>query len=83
MRDVRLRIGLHLGPIIEEPGDVFGDTVNVGTRLCSAAGPGQTLLSAASYDALSSLDGISAERLAPLEVKGKSRRIEVYDLRGV
>ncbi len=40
-----VRVGVHVGPIITRPGDVFGQTVNVAARLASAAGPGQVVAS--------------------------------------
>ena len=46
-------IGLHVGPVVEgllgstsiKAYEVIGDAVNVASRLCSAAGPGELLLS--------------------------------------
>jgi len=32
-KDISLRIGIHLGEVIEEKGDIFGDGVNVASRL--------------------------------------------------
>ena len=40
-----VRVGVHVGPIITRPGDVFGQTVNVAARLASAARPGQVVAS--------------------------------------
>ncbi|HSG91576.1 MAG TPA: adenylate/guanylate cyclase domain-containing protein [Pseudomonadales bacterium] len=40
---VPLRIGLHHGPVVEEHGDLFGDTVNVAARITAIALPGQIL----------------------------------------
>ncbi len=61
---------------------ILGDTVNVGARLCSIAGRGQTLLSATSYDAVAEIDGLIAERLEPIEMKGKAQLVQIYDVRG-
>lgn len=33
----RIRIGFHAGPVIEEKGDVFGDTVNTAARMSGLA----------------------------------------------
>ena len=47
----RLRIGLHLGEIAEAAdGDVYGDGVNVASRLQTRARPGQVLMSAAAKE---------------------------------
>lgn len=55
---------------------VIGDTVNTASRLCSAAGPGEILISEEMRRALS-----TPPRLAecpPMELKGKSQPVPVY-----
>ncbi|MBX4875979.1 adenylate/guanylate cyclase domain-containing protein [Rhizobium bangladeshense] len=46
-RTFNLRIGINLGDVIEDNGDVFGDGVNVASRLESMAEPGSIFVSAA------------------------------------
>ena len=46
-RAMQLRIGLNLGDVIEEDGDVFGDGVNIAARLEAMAEPGSIYVSAA------------------------------------
>ena len=46
-RPLQLRIGLNLGDVIQEDGDVFGDGVNVAARLEAMAEPGGVYASAA------------------------------------
>ena len=40
-----VRVGVHHGPAVERAGDWFGDTVNVASRLCTAASGGEVLVS--------------------------------------
>lgn len=42
---LQLRIGLHLGDIVFEDEDIFGDGVNLASRIQSAAEPGSVLIS--------------------------------------
>ena len=59
---------------------VIGDPVNTGSRLCSLAKPGQTLISAAT---LERLGGHFEFRELPAEqVKGKAQPIRVFELVG-
>ncbi len=51
---VRLRIGVHIGDVMHEDEDIFGDGVNVAARLEALAEPGAIAISDAT---LSSLDG--------------------------
>ncbi len=39
--------GIHAGPVIERDLDVFGETVNLASRIADAAGPGEVLASEA------------------------------------
>lgn len=51
---LQIRIGIHLGDVIEDRGEVFGDGVNLAARLESAAEPGGICLSDAVF---SQIDG--------------------------
>jgi adenylate cyclase len=55
---------------------VIGDTVNTASRLCSAAGPGEILLSDGMRRALRESPGL--EKRPPMELKGKSQTLPVY-----
>ena len=61
--------GVHAGPVIERDLDVFGQTVNLASRIADAAGPGEVLASeAVAETARSSPFGF--ERIDDAELKG-------------
>ena len=55
---------------------VIGDTVNLGARLCSAAKPGEILVSTSVYE--SSKNDFVFKKLEPILVKGKEKKVNVY-----
>jgi adenylate cyclase len=55
---------------------VIGDTVNLGARLCSAAGPGEILVSSSAWKETRKL--YSYKELEPIKVKGKKNKVSVY-----
>jgi adenylate cyclase len=59
---------------------VIGDPVNTGSRLCSLAKPGQTLLSEGTVAKLGK--AFHLEELPPEQVKGKAQPIRVFELLG-
>jgi class 3 adenylate cyclase len=54
--------------------------VNLAARLCTEAGPGQTLISASSQQALAGSPEFVITALAPLMVKGKSEPVAVFQV---
>ena len=51
-RRMHFRMGLHLGEVLVDGGDIFGDAVNIAARLQEAAEPGGISLSGAARDAV-------------------------------
>jgi adenylate cyclase len=49
-KHIRFRIGVHLGDVIVEPEDIFGDDVNIASRLEALAEPGGICISRAVRD---------------------------------
>jgi len=61
--------GVHAGPVIERDLDVFGQTVNLASRIADAAGPGEVLASEAVVNAAA--DGtFGFEQLGATKLKG-------------
>ena len=51
VKDLQVRIGIHLGDVVDKGGDLFGTAVNVAARLEGIAQPGGIVVSAAVRDA--------------------------------
>ena len=51
-KDFQLRIGIHLAEVVFENDDVFGDGVNVASRIQTMANPGSIFISKAVYDSI-------------------------------
>ena len=75
---VELRIGINMGDIVVEDGDIFGDGVNVAARLESLAEPGGICVSArVQEDAVGKLD-LVFEDIGEQQLKNITRPIRVY-----
>ena len=79
----KIRIGIHLGDITEENGDVFGDGVNLASRLESIAAPGAIYISDSVYNAIKSIDDIKTEYLGDKELKNIADSVKCYKVLGV
>lgn len=75
---LQIRIGLHLGDIIVEGDDIYGDGVNVAARLESIAPPGGIVLSKQVYDHIGTNVAVTFISLGEQSVKNISRAIHAY-----
>ncbi len=75
-----IRLGFHLGPVIEEKGDYFGDTVNTAARLAGLAKAGQALTSGETVARLPELLQLSTRDLDQMSVKGKAEGLHVFEV---
>jgi len=66
---IRLRVGVHIGEIVIEEEDIYGDGVNVAARLEALAEPGQVLISDTAHH---SLDGKAAGKFSG----GKAQKLK-------
>ncbi len=75
-----IHAGFHFGPVIDDGGDVFGDSVNVAARLTSLAKAGQTLVSGETVQVLSpSLRARTRDQDAHT-VRGKQDDVATFEL---
>ncbi|WFU46222.1 nickel-binding protein [Sinorhizobium terangae] len=74
---IHIRIGIDSGEPVEDSNDLFGTTVQLAARLCSAAAADQTLVSENVYRELGSPDAFSAMKRRRL--KGFSRPVAAFE----
>jgi adenylate cyclase len=75
-----IRVGFHCGPVIEENGDVFGDTVNMAARMAGLAKAMQIITTRATVEQLSQALRTSTRGIAALSVKGKGDDVDVCEV---
>jgi adenylate cyclase len=77
-RRIQFRIGINLGDIIFEDGDIFGDGVNVAARIEGLAEVGGISVSSAVYEQVSDRLDVAFEDLGEKTLKNLSRPVRVY-----
>jgi TolB-like protein/class 3 adenylate cyclase/Flp pilus assembly protein TadD len=78
---IEFRIGINMGDIVVEDGDIFGDGVNIAARLEGLAEPGGICVSArVQEDATGKLD-LAFEDIGEQQLKNIARPMRVYAMR--
>jgi class 3 adenylate cyclase len=77
---VEVSVGLHFGQVLVEEGDVFGDTVNIASRLVKLANPGQVLTSQATVEQLPEELQTKTRAIGSFPVKGKREVMTVFEI---
>ena len=78
--EVPLRIGLHLGDIIFKGDDVYGDALNIASRIESMGVSGNVLLSQSMHNKVKNQPGFSFQLLGKFAFKNVELPLEVYAL---
>jgi len=75
---VDLRIGIHTGDIILEDEGIYGDGVNVASRIESLAVPGGVFISEKVYDDIKNQKDITTQEIGTFELKNVNQPVRVF-----
>ncbi len=75
---VPLRIGIHTGDVIFEDNNVYGDGVNLASRIESFATPGSIFFSGKVYDDIKNQNDIHAISLGKFILKNVKEPVEIF-----
>ncbi|HET9431240.1 MAG TPA: tetratricopeptide repeat protein [Chitinophagaceae bacterium] len=78
--EIPVRIGVHLGDVVIKEGNVFGDGVNVASRIQSLGQPNSVLFSGEVQDKIKNNPVFHSVSLGKFHFKNVSNPIEVYAL---
>ena len=76
---LQARVGIHLGEVRLERGDVFGEPVNIASRIEALAGPGEVLLGESVWLSMNRAE-VRAEDAGERQLKGVPEPIRVFRL---
>jgi adenylate cyclase len=77
---LKLRIGIHLGDVVDKGGDLFGTAVNIAARLEGIAQPGGIVVSAAVRDAVTGKLAAAFSDLGMQALKNIEEPLRAYTL---
>ena len=77
-KNIYFRIGINLGEVILEENDIFGDAVNIASRLEGQCEPKKILISKLAYECLDSKARENFKFLETKQLKNISNPVDVY-----
>lgn len=75
---VPLRIGMHTGDVIFEENNIYGDGVNIASRMESFALPGSIFISGKVYDDIKNQKDIQTISLGKYALKNVKEQVEIF-----
>src|SRR5256712_6159118 len=77
---LHLRIGVHLGDVVESQGDISGDAVNIASRIQSLAEEGGVCITRQVYDQVQNKFDLPLKSLGSRSLKNVNAQLEVYKM---
>src|SRR5690349_24064620 len=77
-RQIQVRIGIHIGDVVHRGGDVYGDGVNIASRIEPLAGPGGICVSMDVERQIHNALEARLEKLKPTELKNISVPMDLF-----
>jgi adenylate cyclase len=78
---IEFRIGINIGDVIIDEGDVYGDGVNIAARLETLANPGSICIADSAYRQIEGKVPAKCSDLGEHQLKNIARPVRVYELR--
>lgn len=79
-RRISYRMAVHLGDVISDEGDIYGDGVNIAARLEGLAQPGGVVISGPVYDLLKAQIDVGYRSLGEKRLKNIATPVRVYQI---
>ena len=79
--DLNLRIGIHIGDIVFKEGDIYGDGVNVASRVEQLAPTGGICITGQVYYTIRNRPDIQAAYIGKKRLKNVDKPVEIYRVR--
>lgn len=77
-RNIQLRVAVHLGDVEHKDGDVYGDAVNIASRIHDFVDPGEICITEQVFDQMQGGRGFRAAALGKRELKNMRMAMEIY-----
>lgn len=79
-KEFKLRIGIHQGEVVFENDDVFGDGVNIASRIQTIANPGSIYISESVRDIISNKKDFQTKFVAEVNLKNLKNPVKIYQI---